>query len=83
MKKVKINLRQEVSKSKHSHSDVQIEVFVTKTRKFRAAIKELDKPWYEVTVNSSEWKKGKGARYWVAILEKCHKILATLESELW
>jgi len=80
MKKVKIDLSRLPSQNKPPRT--QIRVFVTKTMKFRAEIREPGEPKYEVTVNGQEWKKGKGARYWVSIYQKCRKILASLESEL-
>ena len=37
----------------------KVEVFITKNRKFRASIKEPNKPRYEVTIGGKEWENGK------------------------
>lgn len=58
-----------------------IQVFVTKTNKFRAIIKEGNDPTYEVTVNGESWKNGKGREYEKEIRKKMKGILGTLALE--
>ena len=42
----------------------QIKVFITKTQKFRARIKEnKNKASYEVTIGGMQWDLGKGKQY--------------------
>lgn len=58
-----------------------ISVFITKTLKFRAWVKEFGKVPYQVTVGGESWKRGKGQKYKKAIIIKVHNILASLEIE--
>lgn len=61
----------------------QIKVFVTKTREFRAKIKETkDSIPYEVTIGSECWDNGKGRQYEKEIKRKCELLIATLSSKL-
>lgn len=59
-----------------------ISVFVTKTARFKVRITEEGNPTYEVTVNSEQWKAGKGREYEEEIRERILKILTKLENEL-
>ena len=60
----------------------QIKVFVTKTGKFRAKIKENNtSETYEVTVGGSSWFSGKGRQFEEIILTKCGLILSGLDFE--
>jgi len=60
----------------------KVEVFATKTHKFRARIREsIHEPSYEVTVGGEEWQKGKGNGHKEAILGQIDKILNDLETE--
>lgn len=58
-----------------------IEVFVTKTNRFRAAIKEDGREPYEVTVGGFSWSMGKGRKYRYSIKDKIHNILHALQEE--
>ena len=60
-----------------------VKVFVTKTQKFRAKIRDArDLPYYEVTIGGVEWNKGKGRQHEAKILSKCQGIIAGLKKEL-
>lgn len=60
----------------------KVEVFVTKTMKFRARIREsVEVPSYEVTIGGEEWQKGKGQNHKEAIISKMDTILSALEYE--
>lgn len=61
---------------------VKIKVFVTKTLKFRAFVKEPGQMPYEVTVGGKSWEEGKGREFEEKIVERMKHILAVLESEL-
>lgn len=58
-----------------------VEVFVTKSRKFRAKVKEVDGFKYEVTIGGSEWNKGKGRQYESNIMQKCSNLIAAMQNE--
>jgi len=58
-----------------------IKVFVTKSRKFRAEIKEVRQPKYEVTIGGQEWKKGKGKKHIARIEQSCRNILHGLKND--
>lgn len=65
----------------------QIKVFVTKSRKFRAKIKETkDGIPYEVTIGGENWKKDVGRKYEYEIKHKIIYLMMDLESkykEIW
>ena len=62
----------------------QIKVFVTKTKEFRAKIKENKEALsYEVTIGGESWENGKGRKYEKDIKRKCELLIATLNSKLW
>ena len=64
-------------------SKPQIKVFVTKTREFRAKIKENKEAVpYEVTVGGESWENGKGREYEEEIKRKCELLIVTLSSKL-
>ena len=52
----------------------KVEVFITKNRKFRASIKEPNKPRYEVTIGGKEWENGKGKKYSDRIYKKIEEL---------
>ena len=58
-----------------------INVFVTKTGRFRASITEAGSPTYEVTINGVNWKAGRGREYEEEIREKILRIFTKLEKE--
>ena len=61
----------------------QIKIFITKTRDFRARIKETKgSPVYEVTVGGNQWEAGKGRKYEKEIKRKCEILLSILNSKL-
>jgi hypothetical protein len=61
----------------------QIKVFVTKTREFRAKIKENKEAIpYEVTIGGKSWENGKGREYEKDIKRKCELLILTLNSKL-
>ena len=61
----------------------QIKVFVTKTKEFRAKIKETKEAIpYEVTIGGKSWENGKGRNYEKEIKRKCELLMATLNSKL-
>lgn len=61
----------------------QIEVFVTKTREFRAKIKENKEAIpYEVTIGGESWENGKGRQYEKEIKWKCEVLITTLNTKL-
>lgn len=60
----------------------KVEVFVTKTMKFRARIREsVETPSFEVSVCGEEWAKGKGKNHEQEVIQKMNDILATLNTE--
>jgi len=60
----------------------KVEVFVTKTHKFRARIREsIEEPSYEVSIGGEEWSKGKGKNHKAKILEKMDEIGKALGQE--
>lgn len=60
----------------------QIKVFITKTKKFRAKIRETkDTIPYEVTIGGKSWKDGKGRKYEVTIKHKCELLLNSMKDE--
>lgn len=60
----------------------KVEVFVTRTNKFRARIREsVEQPSYEVTIGGDEWQKGKGKAHEKTILDKIATITGTLVLE--
>lgn len=60
----------------------KVNVFVTKTGKFRAKILEHKQTVsYEVTVGGREWKKGKGREFRKTIYLKITKLLHKLKEE--
>jgi hypothetical protein len=58
-----------------------IKVFITKTLKFRARIKEEGKPAYEVTIGGKSWKMGKGQEHHTTICDKCRVIVECLDQQ--
>jgi hypothetical protein len=67
------------NKRKHYPS---VEVFVTKTLKFRAKIREsIELPSYEVTIGGESWQAGKGRGHEARIEEKMAHILTCLGNE--
>ncbi|HUX54238.1 MAG TPA: hypothetical protein VMV56_07485 [Williamwhitmania sp.] len=61
------------------NNELEIEVFITKTKQFRARIKESKNAIpYEVTIGGDEWNKGKGKEYESAIKIKCHALMLFL-----
>ncbi len=60
---------------------VSIKVFITKTRKFRASIKEKRSFPYEVTIGEKSWKEGKGREYEDIIFRKCGLLLEIIKKE--
>jgi hypothetical protein len=61
----------------------QIKIFVTKTKEFRAKIKETKKTLpYEVTIGGKSWENGKGRKYEKEIKRKCKLLINTLNSNL-
>jgi len=58
-----------------------IRVFVTKTRVFRAKIKEPRKRLYEVTIGGQQWKKGVGKKHVSRIEPACRNILLKLKGD--
>lgn len=67
----------------NNYNQVEIKVFVTRTGKFRAKIKEgRHSIPYEVTIGGNEWDKGKGRGYEERIVEKCELILIELKKSL-
>lgn len=70
----------EVNAKKHYP---KVEVFVTKTMKFRARIREsVEVPSYEVSIGGEEWEKGKGRNHEAEIVKKMNAMLVTLKAEL-
>jgi len=68
-----------VNKEKHFP---KVEVFVTKTMKFRARIREsVEQPSYEVSVGGEEWGKGKGRNHEEKVVKKMSDILTALGTE--
>lgn len=61
---------------------VNIEVFVTKTRKFRAQIKEPNGERYQVTIGGKNWCFGKGRQYEDIIKRKVIGLMLSLNTEL-
>jgi hypothetical protein len=60
----------------------KVEVFVTKTRKFRADITEANGgERFAVTINGEMWNQGKGAKYKTMIIKKIETILKNLHYE--
>jgi len=61
----------------------QIKVFVTKTRKFRAKIKDSKNSIpYEVTIGGDSWLHGKGREHEEAIMNKINTMVSILKAEL-
>jgi hypothetical protein len=72
-----------IKASNESKHYPKVEVFVTKTLKFRARIREsVEVPSYEVSIGGEEWSKGKGINHREKIVGKMSTIMSTLESEL-
>jgi len=68
-----------VDKAKHFP---KAEVFITKTHKFRARIREsVEEPSYEVTVGGEEWQNGKGVRHIKTIFSQMEHIISELKAE--
>ena len=67
---------------KHIKGVVDIEVFVTKTHKFRAKIKEVGKPAYQITIGGKRWKQGEIRPYNHIILNLILDELRALSGEL-
>ncbi len=66
---------------------LSIEVFVTKTHKYRARVEEPSEDGtsimrYEVTVGGEAWKSGKGAKHTKEILKRMTKIREKLDKEI-
>ena len=69
--------------AKYIMGNPQIKVFVTKTKEFRAKIKENKESIpYEVTIGGESWENGKGRKYEKEIKRKCELLIATLNSKL-
>lgn len=62
--------------------NVRIEVFFTKTKKFRARIVEGSNPPYEVTIGGTAWKAGKGSRFYNAVRFRCMLLADRMQAEL-
>jgi hypothetical protein len=60
---------------------VNIEVFITRSLKFRAAIKEVGMAKYEVTVGGQNWDFGIGQDYREAIISKVKWLMLELQKE--
>jgi len=60
----------------------QVNIFVTKSLKFRAKIQEVDNTKYEVTIGGESWNNGKGKAHKVQIMEKVGRIMVRLQQEL-
>jgi hypothetical protein len=61
----------------------QIKVFITKSREFRAKIKENEESVpYSVTIGGKSWENGKGRQYEKEIKRKCELLIVTLNSKL-
>ncbi len=59
-----------------------VKVFITKSNKFRAKIKEKrNSVPYEVTIGGNEWKKGKGRKFEEKIKYALQRILIKLARE--
>lgn len=63
--------------------EVKIDVFITKTFKFKARIKEKGKRAYKVTLNGEQWIDGRGREHATAILRKAERLNKKLEDQLW
>ena len=60
-------------------SKPEIKVFVTKTRQFRARIKENKNSIpYEVTIGGKSWESGIGRKFEKIILTRCRILLTVL-----
>jgi hypothetical protein len=62
----------------------KVEVFVTKTRRFRVNITESEangSEKYAVTIGGQEWDKGKGKKHKTEIFKKMSTIIVKLQSE--
>lgn len=55
-----------------------IHVFITKSCRIRARIKELGMPHYEVTIGGMMWKQGKGRQYEDIIKQKAKRFIDLL-----
>lgn len=65
-----------------SSNDIRLKVWITKHSKtFRAEVK-LGIEVVEVTVNGSEWKRGKLQPFQAAILRRCENLVANLICKL-
>ena len=58
-----------------------IKVFITKTNKFRAIVKNEFDQKYEVTINGKSWKEGKGVEHRERIFLKINNLIAHLTKE--
>lgn len=58
-----------------------IQVFVTKTGRFRAKIFTHGLPNYQVTINGKSWKAGTGNEHKEIIRQKISQLLEGLEKE--
>lgn len=65
-----------------SNSEAQVKVFVTKSRQFRAKIKEPGEPPYEVTVGGKSWSLGKGREYEDRIVHKLQYLVQQMTDKL-
>ncbi len=60
----------------------RVQVFVTKTGKFRARVQNKSEGGsYEVTIGGESWKNGKGRKYEQEIIQKMDKLMITLNNE--
>lgn len=59
----------------------KIKVFVTKTKKFRAIIRERREKKYEVSIGGKSWGQGKGKQYRLIILHKMKILIRELNQE--
>ena len=60
----------------------EIKVYVTKSGKFRAKIKEKDKVGYEVSLGGKNWKLGIGRKFETTILKKAAILSRSLIDQL-
>jgi len=63
---------------------LKIKVFITKSGKFRAEIKEGKRSeYYQVTIGGEMWKNGKGREFEDVIMEKCRFLVKKINENLY
>ena len=67
---------------KYHKKNINIDVFVTKTHKFRARIEEKGWPPYEVTIGGKSWKNHVGIKHHEIILKMVCAIMSILQKEI-